>query len=333
MKSTALLVSLIAAWTIPVAGHGWVGSITVAGKTYQGNPLGTTGAPSVIRQVDTNSPVTSVSDPNLACGPNAQLAEDVADANAGDAIDVDWVSTEGPWFHDVGPMLTYLASCGSQPCSQFDASQAMWFKIQQVGRDSTGKWAQAQLNSGASASLALPSNLAGGNYLLRHEIIALQNGVSEGGAEFYASCSQLSVGGSGSGAPSSDELVKLPGAYSATDPGILVDVYSNPNAPYTFPGPPIAAFVSDGAAGGTTAPPATPPGSGGATTSAANPGSLPPSASSPTGTRPTSTAPNTPSTSCALRRNILAASSASVSSPSTGKRMHRALRNFPMFRK
>jgi hypothetical protein len=80
------------------------------------------------------------------------------------------------------------------------------------------------LDSGASANLNLPSNLAPGNYLLRHEIIALQNGVSEGGAEFYASCSQLSVGGSGSGAPSASELVKFPGAYSATDPGILVDV-------------------------------------------------------------------------------------------------------------
>lgn len=79
-------------------------------------------------------------------------------------------------------------------------------------------------DSGAPANLTLPSNLAAGNYLLRHEIIALQNGVSEGGAEFYASCSQLSVGGSASGAPTSSELVKLPGAYSATDPGILVDV-------------------------------------------------------------------------------------------------------------
>ncbi|KAF7299113.1 hypothetical protein MIND_00859600 [Mycena indigotica] len=227
--------------------HGWVGSITVAGKPYPGNGLGSSGTPSsVIRQVNTNSPVTNVMDVNLGCGPNAQPAQLVATANPGDAIQVDWVSTEGPWFHNVGPMLTYLANCGSTSCTQFDYTQARWFKIEQSGRDpATNAWVQASLNSGAPANLSLPGNIAAGNYLLRHEIIALQNGVSQGGAEFYASCSQLSIGGTGSGAPTSNELVKLPGAYSATDPGILVDVYSNTNAPYSFPGPPIAAFVGN----------------------------------------------------------------------------------------
>ncbi|KAJ7670207.1 glycosyl hydrolase family 61-domain-containing protein [Mycena rosella] len=331
MKSTALFVSLLTPWIIPVAAHGWVGSITVAGKLYEGNSPGASAAPSVIRLVDTNSPVTSVSDPNLACGPNAQLAQDVADANPGDPVDVDWVSTAGAWFHDVGPMLTYLSSCGSESCTQFDASQAMWFKIQQSGRDSSGKWVQADLNSGVPANLTLPSNLAAGNYLLRHEIIALQNGVSQGGAEFYASCSQLSVGGSGSGAPTAGELVKLPGAYSATDPGILVDVYSNPNAPYTFPGPPIAAFVSGGASVPPANPSANPPGSSGPSSPSNSSGSSgpPKTTSTPTGTATASS----PSRTCELRRNTLIAGSSSVSSPSAVKRMHRALRNFSVFRK
>jgi len=289
-----------------------VGSIAVAGQPYQGNGLGTSGFASVIRQVDTNSPVTSVSDPNLACGPNAQLAEDVANANPGDSIDVNWVSTAGAWFHDVGPLLTYLGSCGSASCTQFDPSQAMWFKIQQSGRDANG-WVQAQLNSGAPANFTLPANLAPGNYLLRHEIIALQNAVSEGGAEFYASCSQLTVGGSESGAPTDSELVKLPGAYSATDPGILVDVYSNPNAPYTFPGPPIASFVSQGGGGG-SAPPANPSGTS---------GSLSPSKT------PTLSTPSASSSSCKLRRNIVVG----ASTPNTSKRWHRSLRDFSMFRK
>ncbi|KAJ7212115.1 glycoside hydrolase family 61 protein [Mycena pura] len=315
MKPAALVISLLTRFVIPAAAHGWVGSITVAGKLYQGNGLGTSGAPSVIRQVNTNSPVTSVSDPNLACGPNAQLAQLVADANPGDPVAVDWVSTEGPWFHNVGPMLTYLANCGSASCTQFDASQAMWFKIQQSGRDSSG-WAQAQLNSGAPANFTLPSNLAPGNYLLRHEIIALQNGVTEGGAEFYASCSQLSVGGSDSGEPSSSELVKLPGAYSATDPGILVDVYSNPNAPYTFPGPPIAAFVS-----GDT------PSAAGSVSSHPTTSTHPATGTQPAGTL-ASAAPSTSSTSCKLRRKTLI-----ESSPVPSTKRHRALRNFYMVRK
>ncbi|KAJ7366865.1 glycoside hydrolase family 61 protein [Mycena albidolilacea] len=321
---SALLATLLL--TPRIAAHGWVASITVAGTTYQGPPIGTSSdLASVIRQVNTNSPVTSVSDPNLACGPNAQLAQDNADANPGDSIAVDWVSTAGAWFHDVGPMLTYLANCGSASCSEFDAANAMWFKIQQAGRDASG-WAQAQLNSGASATLSLPSNLAPGNYLLRHEIIALQNGGSQGGAEFYASCSQLRVGGSGTGAPTSSDLVKIPGAYSATDPGILVDVYSNPNAPYTFPGPPIASFI----AGGDSTPPTNPPG-----TSSVPPGNLPgtsvlPSHSTTAPGRPTHTSAAAPSPSgnvCKLRRSI----SSSPHPARTG--VKRWLRGFPMFRK
>ncbi|KAJ7250872.1 glycosyl hydrolase family 61-domain-containing protein [Mycena haematopus] len=364
----ALVVSLLAALAFPprVAAHGWVGSINIAGTTYQGPPLGTSDPAFVIRQVNTNSPVTSVSDPNLACGPNAQLAQDIANANPGDAVAVDWVSTEGPWFHNVGPMLTYMANCGSAPCSSFDPSNAMWFKIQQVGRDATG-WAQALLNSGASANLSLPSNLAPGNYLLRHEIIALQNAVSQGGAEFYASCSQLLVQGSATGAPTSSDLVKLPGAYSATDPGILVDVYTNPNAPYTFPGPPIASFISGSGSTPPTNPPASSsvppgnsPGSSGASSDPTNTataptpiasfisgsGSTPPtnppaSSSVPPGNFPgssgassdptnTATAPSTSSTVCNLRRNVL--SSRSVWSRTGAKRWHHVLRDLPMFR-
>ena len=48
--------------------------------------------------------------------------------------------------------------------------------------------------------------------------------MSQGGAEFYPACVQLTVGGSQTGQPSSSEEVSLPGAYSDTDPGILTNV-------------------------------------------------------------------------------------------------------------
>jgi hypothetical protein len=72
--------------------------------------------------------------------------------------------------------------------------------------------------TGAPYQLTLPENLSPGGYLLRHEIIALQLAVSVGGAEFYPSCTQLLVGGSGNGQPNA--TVTFPGAYSDTDPGI-----------------------------------------------------------------------------------------------------------------
>lgn len=76
--------------------------------------------------------------------------------------------------------------------------------------------------NGEVANVTLPSNIAPGNYIIRHEIIALHLANTLGGAEFYPSCSQLSLSGSGKGAPTSDELVSLPGAYSDNDPGIYV---------------------------------------------------------------------------------------------------------------
>ena len=56
---------------------------------------------------------------------------------------------------------------------------------------------------------------------------ALHVAESVGGAQFYMSCYQLMVGGSGTAEPST---VQIPGAYAATDPGILIDIYTSPTA-------------------------------------------------------------------------------------------------------
>ena len=45
-------------------------------------------------------------------------------------------------------MLTYLASCGSQTCDNFDTGGAKWFKIQQVGRKAgSDQWAQQDIST------------------------------------------------------------------------------------------------------------------------------------------------------------------------------------------
>ncbi|KAJ7090806.1 glycosyl hydrolase family 61-domain-containing protein [Mycena belliarum] len=247
--ATAILFS--ASLVASAAAHGWVGTLTVGGKAYKGNkPVEETpkGAPSVVRQIANNLPVKDLTSNEIICGRDAKPAALSATAAAGDKILLDWNSAkpDGNWFHDVGPMLTYLASCGSASCAQFDATKAKWFKIAEQGQDATGKWAQAKLDDGTPASVTLPANLKPGNYLLRHELVALHTAQSPGGAEFYPSCSQITVTGSGTGAPAASELVTFPGAYKPATPGILVDVY-NMRRKYQFPGPPVAAFVSGGA--------------------------------------------------------------------------------------
>ncbi|KDR76812.1 hypothetical protein GALMADRAFT_31073, partial [Galerina marginata CBS 339.88] len=233
-----------------VFAHGFVWKLGVNTQTYTGNLPGATAAASVIREIATQDPVKGATNPSLTCGQNSTAGSLVADANPGDSVTFDWRDGGlGNWPHTTGPMLTYMASCGTKACNDFDITQAKWFKIQQDGMMSSSTWYLANVAAGAVANASIPRNLAPGNYLIRHEIIALQIAVSMGGAEFYPSCSQLRIGGDQTGAPQTSELVSLPGAYSDTDPGIYTpDVY-NPGFTYTFPGPPIASFISGVASG------------------------------------------------------------------------------------
>jgi hypothetical protein len=83
--------------------------------------------------------------------------------------------------------------------------------------------------------IKIPSCIAPGKYLMRNEHIALHTASSKGGAQFYLSCAQLNVSGGGSTSPKN--LVAFPGAYSATDPGILINInYPIPTS-YKNPGP------------------------------------------------------------------------------------------------
>jgi cellulase len=58
------------------------------------------------------------------------------------------------------------------------------------------------------------------------------------------SCYQLTVSGSGSANPSG---VKFPGAYSATDPGILINIHYPLPTSYTIPGPSV--YTGGGSSG------------------------------------------------------------------------------------
>lgn len=168
-----------------------------------------------------------------------------------------------------------MASCGNITCDQFNITQAKWFKIDQAGKktNSGNVWFQndisksalaisqfwlqvatksfcASIVQGDLASTRIPSTLAPGNYIIRHEIIALHlANTGPGKAEFYPSCSQLRIGGNGTGVPQATDLVNIPGAYKDSDPGLFVkDLFNDPNAEYIFPGPPIAKLVSSNGA-------------------------------------------------------------------------------------
>lgn len=81
-----------------------------------------------------------------------------------------------------------------------------------------------------------PLSLAPGNYLIRHELLALHQANTP---QFYAECAQLQVTGSGSAQPSGSYLATIPGYASQSDPGITVDTYGSKATTYTPPGPAV----------------------------------------------------------------------------------------------
>lgn len=52
-------------------------------------------------------------------------------------------------------MMTYLAECTGTTCDKFDAANAKWFKIDEVGKKSDGKtWKQQDISEWSSHNLA-----------------------------------------------------------------------------------------------------------------------------------------------------------------------------------
>ena len=120
--------------------------------------------------------------------------------------------------------MNYMASCSGSCANFVPSSSTAWFKVAEWGKSvaNTNTWVQGNIQAGEPVNATVPPNIPPGEYMLRHEILSLQNAMSPGLAEFYPSCIQLKVGGSGNGSPGN--TVNFPGAYSANDSGILIDV-------------------------------------------------------------------------------------------------------------
>lgn len=91
------------------------------------------------------------------------------------------------------------------------------------------------MTAGHSYEYTIPSCIAAGDYIVRHEIIALHSAYSYPGAQFYPSCHQIRVTGGGSSDGGSK--VAIPGVYKSTDPGVTYDMYQAQT--YTIPGPAV----------------------------------------------------------------------------------------------
>jgi lytic cellulose monooxygenase (C1-hydroxylating) len=82
--------------------------------------------------------------------------------------------------------------------------------------------------------VTIPRNLKAGNYVIRHEIIALHGASSDNGAQAYPQCLTLQVGGSGTVAPSSGTVGSA--LYNRADAGIRFNLWTTYTS-YPYPGP------------------------------------------------------------------------------------------------
>ncbi|KAK4124095.1 lytic polysaccharide monooxygenase [Parathielavia appendiculata] len=139
-----------------------------------------------------------------------------------------------------GPLHFYLAKVpAGKTAATFDGKGAVWFKIYQDGPSGLGTSKITWPSDGKTeVSVQIPSCVANGEYLLRVEHIALHSAGSLGGAQLYISCAQINVTG-GTGTLNTGSLVSFPGAYKATDPGILFQLYWPTPTSYINPGPPV----------------------------------------------------------------------------------------------
>ncbi|KAF1934672.1 glycoside hydrolase [Clathrospora elynae] len=241
MYISAVLLGAIALLLDTASTHGFVKSVNVKGTSTKGSdpswyyqPMNsrtqTAGWDSLNQDNGFVEPAAAgMNDVN--CHKSATAGRLYANVNAGDSIEFEW--NTWPDSHK-GPIINYIAPCNGD-CTTLTPGALRWSKISQSAIISPGTWVTDQLiKNNFKVSTVLPAKLTAGNYVIRHEIIALHSASNDNGAQLYMQCLNLKVGGSGSVTPTAG--VAGTSLYKRNDAGILFNLYTNPTS-YPYPGP------------------------------------------------------------------------------------------------
>jgi len=184
----------------------------------------------------TNSPVVDVTSTDIRCNVkgNSIFAGSTLSMAAGSSVGF----TASPNIYHPGPLLFYMAKVpAGKTAANWDGSGAVWFKTAQFGAKFGGQALSWYSDNAVAVNFTIPKATPSGDYLVRVEHIGLHTASTAGAAQFYISCGQVTVTGGGSGTPG--PLVAFPGAYKATDPGLMINIYYPVPTSYTFPGPAV----------------------------------------------------------------------------------------------
>jgi cellulase len=242
--------------------HGRITQITTSSSnlTYSGwdpaSPASPLAAWSASNLGNIYIPPSQFNTSNITCHFNALPGSLSIPVSAGEEIKLTW--NEWPTSH-VGPVITYLASCNgscwSFPYPNIETfKQALeWLKIDELGwlnstgwdvLDLGGTWAtNVLILNDYSWVVRIPEGLAEGEYVLRHEIIALHVAEKVDGAQAYPQCVNIRIEEGKGGKKRLNGGVVGSGLYSMRDEGILVDVHKK-IVGYKIPGPEVWSGVS-----------------------------------------------------------------------------------------
>lgn len=257
LQTAALLGSLAAS----AYAHGRVTSITADGETYDGflnDYIYMPDPPAIVAWSADNGDNgfvdgSAYTSGDIICHREAKNGKISASVAAGSKVEIQWGPDAWPESHH-GPVIDYLAKCDGDDCTTVDKETLKFFKIDEAGlvdgSSAPGRWASDELIAADGKwSVTIPESLAPGQYVLRHEIIALHSAGDVNGAQNYPQCFNLEVTGSGTANP---EGVLGTALYTPEDAGIKVGIYSALGDSYEIPGPALWDGASSGSSGPAT---------------------------------------------------------------------------------
>ena len=244
MKYTAATLALVAGATA----HTVMSEIYIDG---QGQGSGTcVRAP--INPVGAVDPIIDLGSNDMACGQDGtKPVSRTCPITGGHQLSFEY--RQWPEDYSKGPLdMGHMGPCSVYLKKVDDATKDTaagdgWFKLWDEGYDeSSGKWCtQKMIGNAGRISVTIPDSLAGGDYLVRPELLALHNIAVKHQPEYYVGCAQVFLESTGSSGPA--ETVSIPGYTSMSDPGNQYNAFDKPLKPFTIPGPKVYTSVDSGA--------------------------------------------------------------------------------------
>ncbi|KAJ2834840.1 hypothetical protein GGI24_000205 [Coemansia furcata] len=217
----------------------------IQGITFAWNPDKPNGSFNLPKNALAMAPISDLNSKAFTCRTNGLDFPNIKSysSTGGEMFIVAWDknalnSTDGPKLN--GPCNHWMASTAA------GTDNLKWFRIGEVGYSAEKGWCTDIIRKDGQLVVSMPNDLPVGEYIFRNEVIDLTYaGKTSGdnptmGAQFYADCLKYSVTGGKNQKPVTTGLVSFPGAYLATDQGLLLNLTADgkpPGGKYTVPGP------------------------------------------------------------------------------------------------